>query len=180
MPKSSIYLLLIALIIAGWWSFSNLEVSEDIDTAIPNAKAFSKIKPLLDKGKRSVVFSMAINVNEDTPFLIANNADSLIALLTENTGNYIGDLQYKSDIDPDTFSLFFFNHLYLFLDSSDYLEIEKDIRTYSIAKTMSANKSALYTPEGLALKDWTTKDPLHLSRYAYKKLQKDVVADGGK
>ncbi len=177
MAKLFVYVLLISMYLAGWWSFINLHISEDIDAAIPNAEAFSKIKPLLDKGKRSIVFSMAIDSIEDTPFSIEKRADNLIVLLTNSVGKYIGNLQYKSDIDPDTFAEFFFNHLYLFLDSVDYLQIERDISSVRIAEAMKINKSSLYSPEGLALKDWILKDPLHLSRYGYNKLEQDVVTD---
>ncbi len=177
MQKLFVYLLIIAMLVGGWWSFVNLDISEDIDSAIPNAKTYSKIKPLLDKGKKALILSMSLDSNVDTPYSIAKKADSLVAFVNSQVGDYVNGLHYKSDIDPDVFSAFLFNHLYLFLDSLDYKKIEEDIMPHRIAAIMKINKSSLFSPEGFALKHWTIKDPLHLLRFAYDKLKRDVVAD---
>ena len=177
MSQIFVYLFLIILFIAGVWSFIKLDISENLDTTIPNVSAFNKIKPLLDKGKRSIVFSIAINPNEDTNYSIEQRADSLLLLLNKEANKYIGNLQYKSDIDPDSFSQYFYNHLYLFLDSSDYKQIEKDLNNETIRRAMVANKASLYSPEGLALKDWILKDPLHLTKYGYNKLKQGTLSD---
>ncbi|VAW26960.1 hypothetical protein MNBD_BACTEROID06-519, partial [hydrothermal vent metagenome] len=171
MSKIFVYLLVLIFFIAGLWSFERLEISENLDTTIPNVAAFNKIKPLLDKGKKSIIFSITINPGKDTPYGIEQQANSLIQLLNKEVNELIGDLQYKSDIDPDSFSRYFYNHLYLFLDSSDYVQIEKDLNNETIKRAMVANKASLYSPEGLALKDWILKDPLHLTKYGYNKLK---------
>ncbi len=175
MSKFFIYSLLVLTFFIGWWSFTNLQISEDLDTALPNAKALDKIKPLLNKGKKSVVFSLAIEPSTDTPYSIEKIAKELVITLESKVGSQINNLQYKSDLDPVAVSDYFYSHLYLFLDSADYGQIELSLTPSNIKNTMIANKQSLYSPEGLALKDWTIKDPLHFTKFGYAKLKTDAL-----
>ncbi len=177
MSNFFVYTLLILLFFLGWWSFSNLHISEDLDTAIPNAAAFKKIKPLLDKGKKSVVFSLALNPSTDNAYITEKKAIELVTALKLKAGSHINNLQYKSDLDPSVVSNYFFNHLYLFLDSSDYNRIKLSLASSNIRKTMVENKQSLYSPEGLALKEWTIKDPLHFMQYGYSKIKSNALSN---
>ena len=164
------------MIAAGVWSFLHLEVSENIDASIPGNQAFEKLKPLLDKGKKTVIFSLEVSP-ETPPYQIRETADSLVKLLEQNAGEFVGDFQYQSDIDPDEFGQFFYDHLYLFLDDNDYVQITQKLNTDSISRIMKANKISLSTPEGIALKDWIVRDPLHLMSFGYNKFKNDVMSD---
>ncbi len=177
MPKFFIYSLLVLSIFLGWWSFTNLHISEDLDTAIPNVAAFNKIKPLLDKGKKTVVFSMVLNPGLNNTYSAEKKAIALIKELKLKAGSHITNFQYKSDLAPSVVSDYFFNHLYLFLDSSDYDQIKRSISPRSIRNTMVKNKQSLYSPEGLVLKDWIIKDPLHFIKYGYSKIQSNGLSD---
>ncbi len=177
MSKIFIYSLLVLTFFLGWWSFTNLQISEDLDTAIPNVAAFNKIKPLLDKGKKSVIFSLSLDPKLDDIYGIEKKAVALIDELKINAGSQLTNYQYKSDLDPEVVSDYFFNHIYLFLDSTDYKQIELSISESGIRNTMVKNKQSLYSPEGLALKEWTIKDPLHLMKYGYSKIKSNALSD---
>ena len=163
--------------VTGGICFWELDISENIDATIPSNKSYNKIRPLLDKGKQSVIFSLAIDHTKSSTNQISNYADSLVSHLNQKIGDYIGDYQYSSDLDPDSFALFFYDHLHLFLDSNDYVEIEKRLNKESITTTMVANKASLMSPEGIALKDWIIRDPLHLMRYGYTKLNQNEISE---
>ena len=164
------------MIAAGIWSFLHLQVSENIDTSIPSNDAFQKVKPLLDKGKSTVIFS--INIKKETPtYKVHQQADSLIKTIKSQVGNLIGDFRFKSDIDPDSFSLFFYDHLYLFLDDDDYQYISENLSTDSLKLIMARNKASLSSPEGIALKNWIIKDPLHLMGLGYNKFKNDMMSE---
>ena len=172
-----VYLIIFGVVSLGIWSFFHLNVSENIDAILPGNKSYKKIEPLLNKGKKAVIFSMKINPENNSPYQIEKKADSLVANLNSTSGSLVSDFQFKSDMDPDSFGIFFYNHLYLFLDDTDYLEMEKEISNQSINEAMTQNRASLLSPEGIALKDWMIRDPLHFMRFGYNKLKKDVMAD---
>ena len=171
-----VLLFLLLIIVSGIWSFMALKVSENLDNSIPNKAAFQALKPILEKGKKNIIFSLQIEPN--TPvFEIKQQVDSLVTVLETNTDNHLNQINYESDVDPDEFSTFFHNHLYLFLDSSDYHEIEQKLNIDSINQIMINNKKSLSTPEGIALKDWIIKDPLHFMSYGYNKFKLGALSE---
>ena len=164
------------MIAAGIWSFLNLQVSENIDASIPGNAAFKKVKPLLDKGKKTVIFSL--NIPKETPtYEIREQAKSLVNLLSAEVNETVGDFSFESDIDPDAFGQFFYEHLYLFLNDEDYNSIGQKLNADSISQIMVANKAALSSPEGIALKNWIVRDPLHLMGLGYNKFKNEGLSE---
>ncbi len=170
-----VVVLLILATIGGIAGILQLDISENTEANFPGNEQFEKIKPLIEKGKRTVVFSIGIDREKDTPYTIGMRADSLAGIIEQEAGDLVGDLQYRSDIDPDSFGLFLFEHIYLFLDSSDYRDLSE--KTGAIDTIMAANKALLFAPEGLMAKDWIMRDPLHLINYAFDKLKSGIATD---
>jgi len=169
-------MLLISTVV-GIWSFANLNISENIDSNFPGNQAFKSIKPILDRGKETIIFSLALSPGRDTPASLEEKADSLISYLDSEAGNYLADLQFKSDIDIDSFGIFLYRNLHLFLDSTDYTVIESRLNPGEISSAMRDNKNTLFSPEGLMLKNWLLRDPLHLMELGYNKLKQGVVVE---
>ena len=174
--KFWVLLFLFLIIASGIWSFMALRVSENLDNSIPNKAAFQALKPILDKGKKNIIFS--IQIEPSTPiYVVKQQVDSLVNLLKNKTGKHLSQINYESDVDPDDFGDFFYRHLHLFLDSSDYQKIEQKLNSDSINQIMINNKKSLSTPEGIALKDWIIKDPLHLMSFGYEKFKLGALSE---
>ena len=63
--------------VVGIWSFINLNISENIDSNFPGNQAFKSIKPILDRGKETIIFSIALSPGRDTSSSLEEKADSL-------------------------------------------------------------------------------------------------------
>jgi len=177
--------LFIATVIGGGiWGILKLEVSENLDATIPGKEAFEEIGIWLDQNKKTVVFSIDIDPTTNNIHQISALADSLINILISETDNSMGSLTYQSDIDPDKFLDFFYNHIALYLDESDYKKIDSLIQPEIIESTLAENKIKLLSPEGLGIKPWLIKDPLHLLGFALNKIKKlnntdDIIDNEG-
>ena len=166
-------LILLLTLILGVWSFTKLEVSENIDASFPKIEAYKKIEPLLEKGKKAIIFSLSIPAENSDRYVLEEITDSLILGLEADFGQRLGELKYKTDVDPSEFLQFFQKNMYLFLDERDYLEIEKKISKTAIVSQMVENRDLLVSPQGLAMKDLIITDPLRITNVGLAHLKED-------
>ena len=169
--RTFIFLFAFTVIVFGVFSIRNIEVSENLNTTLPGKGEFERIKPFLDQGKRNFVLSLSIpKTTGSDPYELSLLADSLIEMLKNEAPEMIASLNYKSDVDPGEFVRFLTEHIYLFLQESDYQALDSLVSYQSIEQTMSMNKKQLYSPEGMFLKEVLVKDPLHILSLANKNL----------
>ena len=167
-------LLLMLVILAGTYSSWNLDIHENLNKSIPNNLDLNALKPVIEKGERSIFFSLDIEDYQGDTYKIDSASNTLITRLEEDFGSRLGGLQYRSDIDPDIFNSFVQDHLYLFLEESDYRRIDSLTARESISKTLAENKEILSGAQGFGMARSISKDPLHLGKLAYSHLSKGL------
>src|SRR5206468_4289496 len=84
----------------------------------------------------------------------------------------ISKVSYKVD-DEIALKMFgtLYNHLPVFLDESDYTEIDSLIQPSNIKATLENDYHQLVSPAGIVLKRMIAKDPVGISMLAVKKLK---------
>lgn len=158
---------------------SRIEFDDDITALIPETEDSKKIQEILE----SIAFTDKIIVNirregEGSVSELTHYANELLDSLEQTGDTYIKNVQGKlNDEDlPNTLNLIYEN-LPLFLDATDYIEIEGKLSGDSIAKITSQNYRNLISPSGIIIKKTIRKDPLGLSFIALKKLQQLGIGD---
>jgi len=177
MPQLTKYLpalLFILVILAGGYSVSHLNIHENLNKSIPNKLDLDALKPVIVKGERAIFFSLDIRDFRGDNYKIDSTGHALVTQLNEAFGSQLADLQYHSDIDPDVFNSFVQDHLYLFLEESDYDAISQLISTKNISKSLAENKETLSNTQGFGMAQMIADDPLHLGQLAYRNLSKGL------
>ena len=154
----------------GVYSIKNIEIAENINTSLPGSKDFRDIKPFIDHGKKAVVLSLSIPDEAIDPYKLSLTADLFLDLLNSKSADLLDSVIYKSDVEAEELLHFFLDHIYLYLDESDYSTLDSLLQKKVIAETVKSNKSQLYSPEGLFLKEILMKDPLHFVNLLKDKL----------
>ena len=150
---------------------SKINFEEDINQIIPK----SEKSDLTAKVLKQLNFSDKIIViiekkSKDDNFQLSETADSFLEK-TKPLEKYIGSIQGKVNDNEISETFDFVNqNLPLFLDESDYQEIERKISKDSIAKQVENNYVSLVSPTSLVTKDFIKKDPLGITFLGIKKL----------
>ena len=176
---TSLLFLFIAVISLGGIA-SRIEFDDDITALIPATEDSKKIQEVLE----SIAFTDKIIVNihrgsTATVDDLTRYASDLLDSLELTGDTHIKKVQGKlNDEDlPNTLQLVY-NNLPLFLNSSDYHQINQKLSKDSIAKITKQNYRNLISPSGIIARKTIQKDPLGLSFIALKKLQQLGIGDG--
>ena len=167
-------LLLILVILTGIYSSLNLDIHENLNKSIPSSLDLNALKPVIERGERSVFFSLDIRGFQGDTYQIDSAGAVLVEELMEAFGSQLDGMQYRSDIDPDIFNSFVQDHLYLFLEKSDYRRIDSLTTAGSISKALTENKEVLSGAQGFGMAASISGDPLHIGRLAYRNLSKGL------
>ena len=168
--KYAALLLLIIILLISALCISKIEISENLNSTIPSNAYLQKLAPVIEKGKRAIVFSMEIsNFNNDN-YAIDSAALVFISKLENRFAGNIGPLQYKSDIDAEVFSAFLHRNIFLFLEQKDYELIDSLLQKNSQAKILSENKNQLNSTKGIGMGSFIAQDPLHFMAIGLDKL----------
>lgn len=169
-PRFFLFLFVLIIIGGGLFSIFQINIGENLNETIPGANNDSGIHALINKNKNRIAFAIDGDASW-LPELYELLAEELIAATDSLTNRSIDHWRYRSDIDADEFATYFYEHLPLYLDSTDYLHLEKSLSAEAIEKTIAQNKRLLLSPEGFGVKKWLIKDPLHLLPLALSKTQ---------
>ncbi|MFS4493057.1 MMPL family transporter [Maribacter sp. 2308TA10-17] len=158
---------------------SRIEFDDDITALIPETEDSRKIQEVL----KSIAFTDKVIVNirregEGSIDDLTNYASELLDSLAATGDTFINNVQGKlNDEDlPNTLNLVYEN-LPLFLEDTDYAQIEAKLSKDSISKITAQNYKTLISPSGIIAKKTIRKDPLGLSFIALKKLQQLGIGD---
>lgn len=163
-----LFLFVIIIISGGVFSIFQINIGENLNETIPGTKNNSGIHALINQNKKRIAF--AIEGKKDwLPEQFESLAETLVKEVDSITNQSVNNWKYRSDIDPDDFANYFYEDLPLYLDSADYVTIEKNLFEDSIKYTILENKRLLLSPEGFGVKKWLVKDPLHLLPLALNK-----------
>ncbi|SFB06083.1 trifunctional MMPL family transporter/lysophospholipid acyltransferase/class I SAM-dependent methyltransferase [Algoriphagus aquimarinus] len=167
-------LLFILVLLVGAYSASKLDIHENLNKSIPSSLDMDALKPVIEKGEKAVFFSLNIEDFKGDNYKIDSAGTALVTALNDKFGSQLGALQYRSDIDPDIFNSFVEEHLYLFLEKSDYEAIDSLLENGNVVKALAEDKKLLSSAQGFGMAQSIANDPLHFNQFAYKRLSKGL------
>ncbi|MEP4092831.1 1-acyl-sn-glycerol-3-phosphate acyltransferase [Reichenbachiella sp.] len=166
----SLFILLVLILTGGGvFSLFQIKIGENLNQTLPSSLDNTDVNSWINSNKQSIAFAITCLPN-DTPEDLELYADSLIAILNEETDQSIVNLIYRSDLDPEDVATHIYENLPLYLEENDYQKIEQLLSEAAIEQTLISNKHLLVSPEGFGIKKWLIADPLHLLPMALEKL----------
>ncbi|PIB36183.1 hypothetical protein BFP72_12645 [Reichenbachiella sp. 5M10] len=177
-----LFAFILFVISSGLYGVFHLEISENLNETLPGQRDFSSVQSWMDKQKDLVVFSLDV----DEPHLSLDEIDELAVTLSQNltaTG-LVEDIQYKNDIDPDVFVSLITENLPIYLEASDYVQLEKLLQPKRIQSALIQSKKTLMSPEGIGQRSRILSDPLGFSTLAFDSFGKmqmaqEIINNGG-
>lgn len=150
---------------------SKINFEEDISQIIPkNEKSDLTAKVLKQLNFSDKIIVIIESHSKEDDFQLSETADTFLQKI-EPLQKYIGSVQGKVNDNEISETFDFVNqNLPLFLDESDYKEIERKLDRDSIAKKVESNYISLVSPTSLVTKEFIKKDPLGITFLGIKKL----------
>ncbi|RLJ34443.1 hypothetical protein CLU97_3957 [Chryseobacterium sp. 7] len=171
--KNKILSVLTALGVAALCLFfaSKINFEEDINQIIPkNEKSDLTAKVLKQLNFSDKIIVIIENRSGEDNFQLSETADAFLKKI-EPLQKYIGSVQGKVNDHEISETFDFVNqNLPLFLNESDYQEIDRKLQKDSIASQVENNYISLVSPTSLVTKEFIKKDPLGLTFLGIKKL----------
>ncbi|UXP30759.1 1-acyl-sn-glycerol-3-phosphate acyltransferase [Reichenbachiella agarivorans] len=174
-PHILIFIFILITSFGGVYSITHLDISENLDETLPNQEEFLTIQHWMDKQKNIIVFSLDLSEKLGHMDEIDPIADSLANLIIES--GLIDDVQYKNDIDPESFVSLITDNLPIYLEAQDYAKIEELLDPIQIQLRLEENKRTLLSPEGIGQRKRILNDPLGFSALAFDSFSKMQIAD---
>jgi len=171
-----VFLIVFSFLFIGYFA-SKIRLEEDISKFIPQNKKTEKFNfvyrnlKLSDKLIVNIHFADS-NATSDPEKLIAVSNDFVNCLQKEYGNEYIKEITHQI-ADDDLYDVYdsFYNYLPVFLDSTDYSQIDSLITEKKLRQRISGNYKALMSPTSLVLKKFISRDPLGLTSLALNKLK---------
>lgn len=150
---------------------SKINFEEDINQIIPkNEKSDLTAKVLKQLNFSDKIIVIIENKSAESNFQLSETADAFLNKI-QPMRQYIGSVQGKVNDNEISETFDFVNrNLPLFLNESDYQEIDRKLQKDSIAKQVENNYISLSSPTSLVTKEFIKKDPLGITFLGIKKL----------
>lgn len=150
---------------------SKINFEEDINQIIPkNEKSDLTAKVLKQLNFSDKIIVIIENKSKEDNFQLSETADTFLNKI-EPLKKYIGSVQGKVNDNEISETFDFVNqHLPLFLNENDYIEIGRKLQKDSISKQVENNYVSLVSPTSLVTKEFIKKDPLGITFLGIKKL----------
>ncbi|WP_267404427.1 MULTISPECIES: MMPL family transporter [unclassified Chryseobacterium] len=157
-------------VLCGFFA-SKINFEEDINQIIPkNEKSDLTAKVLKQLNFSDKIIVIIENKSKEESFQLSETADTFLIKI-EPLQKYIGSVQGKVNDNEISETFDFVNqNLPLFLNETDYKEIERKLQKDSIAKQVENNYVSLVSPTSLVTKEFIKKDPLGITFLGIKKL----------
>lgn len=161
------------------WFASTIKFDEDISKLIPSNSENEQLQKVLKTAQFADKIIVNIEKTKDgTTDDVTEYASQLLDSLSTHSTSFIKDIQGKIE-DETIFETmdFVYNHVPLFLNTTDYKNISNKLHPDSIAKITEDNYKTLISPSGIVSKQTLIKDPLGISLMAIRHLQQLGVSD---
>ncbi len=158
-------------ILLGYWA-SRMSFEEDISKLIPSNEDSETVNRVL----RNVSYAdkIIVNVSSETENNSANleaYADSLTENLSNNPGIAKLEAKFEDDKMVDLFD-FVSAHLPLYLDESDYMQIDSLLQPQNVSEKIDGAYSSVVSPSGMVTTQMIRSDPFGMDFMALKKFQR--------
>lgn len=169
---ASVVLAFALLALFGFFA-SRLKFEEDITKLIPmggNKDVTGKVlKQMNFADKITVIFEAKDDASAED---LQEAARKFLEKTDASAKNYLASVQGKIEDDNLQQTIdFVYENLPLFLDTSDYDQIQKKLSSDSIFQTVQNNYRSILSPSGMVTADFIRRDPLGLTFIGLKKLQ---------
>ena len=176
-------LLLVVFVFTAAWFASRVSFSEDITNVLPESKKINRLNFVLDNSEfmEKVVFNISLTdtTAQPDPELLAAFADQFADSITQQQiPERVGNIEKPPD-DKEMMKMydFVYNHLPVFLDSSDYTILAEKVSDSAIQQALESNLKTLMSPTGFGVKKMIQNDPLHLTLLALEKFRMFQISD---
>lgn len=170
------------LIMSGYFT-SRLTFSEDITKVLPESDRIKQLNFVLDNSEfmEKLVFNISLkdSTREADPEILSRFASRFSDSIEKR---FIPESILAIEKAPDEAQMmqiydFVYEHLPVFLDEADYIEIEQRISDTGIMYNLQANLKTLISPAGFGVKKMIKNDPLHLTTIALEKFRSFQISD---
>ncbi len=171
--KFIVAFLLVLLALVFTFSVQRLHFSDQVTQLAPHDSTLSRVSnilvnsSLLDKIVVSVKLDSA---NSDALTLVAQQlSDSLDRILKSHSGFHL-----RPAVTPEQMNEvmdFMFLNLPVYLDSSDWIELDTLLKPENIDRHFASMYQALMSPASAGIKRFFMRDPLQLNRFGSEKLK---------
>lgn len=174
--RLALYIIFGIIFLMAAWFASRVKFEEDISKILPKDKKIEKLNEVFQNSKFMdklvVIVSLKDTAATAQPDSLIAYTDTLVENIQLKLTPFIGKLNVKVD-DELVMELFGLlnEHLPVFLDEKDYLEIDSLIKPQKVKETLEQDFRTLTSPTGFALKTMISKDPVGITFLAMKKLQ---------
>ncbi len=178
--KKWFYFLFLLLLIYVGYNISKIKLQEDITALIPNDEGTKEMQDVFKGFKLADQLIFIFSVKDTSvidPEQLIVDAEKITDRLGQDT-LHVRSIRFKSDLQ-DFYNVydFIYNHLPLYLTKNDYKEIQAQLDSSAIERTMRKNFMTLISPTGFGAKAYIYKDPLSIVPKALKRLQEFQLDD---
>jgi predicted RND superfamily exporter protein len=168
----SVFISMVVLMAIGT---SRIKIEEDITKFFPENKKVESLNYLFQNSKFAEKLTVMVSVKDSTPVpdqdsLVAT-ANEVIARIEHDLKPFITKITSRVD-DEKIFGIInaVHDHLPVFLDDRDYIQLDTLLKPENARKAMEENYKQLVSPVGVGVKKIIVKDPLGFSFLALRKL----------
>lgn len=179
--RPGLFLFLLLLFLAACvYLASGVKIEENLNAIIPEDQRITRISEVFDKSQLAdqIIFMISEkDSSSNNPDHLIKSGEHLLSRLEERM-ELVGKIRFKVEENTmlETYD-FIYEHLPLFLDSSDYSDIEKMLDRDNLDRTISAAFRTLISPAGMATGKFIIKDPLSITPMGLKKLSNFQLDD---
>jgi len=177
--KAAVFIGLLFLIVVTFLA-SKITLEEDITSLIPSGEQQNILKKVLDQTEFSdkIIVTVSADSALATPDDLTQYSQQFIDSINQELPEYVEEIQGKVPEEGirEIYN-FVFQHLPLFLNESDYTEIQNRLDKDSLKDRLKENYKSLISPTGLVTKEYLFKDPLSISTLGLKKLEELQVGE---
>mgnify|MGYP002795018922 CR=1 FL=1 len=159
---------------------SRITLEEDVSSLIPSGERQNILKKVLDQTSFSdkIIVSVSSTSEEANPEELTQYAQEFIDSVNLQLPEYVENIQGKVPEEGirEIYD-FIYNNLPLFLNETDYENIESRLGQENIQERLKNNYKNLISPTGLVTKEYLFKDPLSITTLGLEKLEELQVGD---
>ena len=174
--RAALYIVFAIIFLTAAWFASRVKFEEDISKILPKDKKIEKLNEVFQNSKFMDKLVVTVSLKDTAaaaqPDSLITYADIFAENIQQKLAPYISKLNVKVD-DDLVLELFesINNHLPVYLNNKDYIEIDSLIKPEKVKETLEQDFRTLTSPAGFALKTMISKDPVGITFLGLKKLQ---------
>lgn len=174
--KATFWIVFVSTITLLGAGASQIKIEEDITKFFPDDKRVEDLNYVFQNSKFAeqlvVMVSMKDSASVPQPDSLEITAEKLISKISNDLKPYVTKITSRVD-DEKILSVFNIvqDHLPIFLDDKDYVELNSALTAENIRIKLQENYNQLISPVGIGVKKIILQDPLGFSYLALRKLK---------